>query len=197
MKNVRITAIRQIVYRDLMAKYENPIEHTCSIKEGQSWIAINGQCPEGLCSSAWDTMRPFVESLARGNGNFFDGWMKNPMSALISCNDGFRPFSFYLEVIEELQPSLAAPQRPANKGDLRVQRLVRTLGNVSMPRRELMDRLGLKQGSRRVFIYNYFKPAVELGYVKLLMGHIPNVPEQAYRLTKKGIDFFNELSAKD
>ena len=24
----------------------------------------------------------------------------NPMSAMISCNDGFRPFSFYLEVID-------------------------------------------------------------------------------------------------
>ena len=44
MNKVRITAIRQTEYRDLMAKFENPIEHT--------------------------------------------------------CNDGFRPFSFYLEVIE-------------------------------------------------------------------------------------------------
>ena len=25
---------------------------------------------------------------------------ENPMSAMISCNDGFRPFSFYIEVIE-------------------------------------------------------------------------------------------------
>ena len=29
-----------------------------------------------------------------------DGWMKNPHSAMISCNDGFRPVSFYIEVIE-------------------------------------------------------------------------------------------------
>ena len=27
--------------------------------------------------------------------------MKNPMSAMISCNDGFRPYSFYLEVVNE------------------------------------------------------------------------------------------------
>ncbi len=46
-------------------------------------------------------MRPFVEPLAKNQGNFFDGWMQNPMSAMISCNDGFRPFSFYLEVINE------------------------------------------------------------------------------------------------
>ena len=63
-------------------------------------ISENGECPEGMCPAAWYSMREFVESLARGEGNFYDGWMKNPMSAMISCNDGFRPFSFYIEVIE-------------------------------------------------------------------------------------------------
>ena len=46
------------------------------------------------------TMKEFVEALARGEGNFYDGWMKNPYSAMISCNDGFRPVSFYIETIE-------------------------------------------------------------------------------------------------
>ena len=94
MNKVRITALRQTVYPDLMARYENPIEHTCDIRD------VDGQCPEGMCLAAWTSMREFVESLARGDGNFYDGWMKNPMSAMISCNDGFRPFSFYIEVIE-------------------------------------------------------------------------------------------------
>ena len=35
MNKVRITAIRQTIYPDLMAKYENPIEHTCDVREGQ------------------------------------------------------------------------------------------------------------------------------------------------------------------
>ena len=100
MNKVRITAIRQTVYPDLMAKYENPIEHTCDVSVGQQWISVDGTCPEGMCPSAWASMREFVEALARGEGNFYDGWMQNPMSAMISCNDGFRPFSFYLEVIE-------------------------------------------------------------------------------------------------
>ena len=38
MNKVRITAIRQTVYPDLIAKYENPIEHTCDVREGQQWI---------------------------------------------------------------------------------------------------------------------------------------------------------------
>jgi len=101
MKKVRITAKRQTVYEDLMAKYENPIEHTCDVQEGQQWISENGQQPEGFCPSAWSSMREFVEALARGESNFYDGWMQNPRSAMISCNDGFRPFSFYLEVVED------------------------------------------------------------------------------------------------
>ena len=99
MGKVKITAIRKSEYKDLMEKFENPLINACSVLEGQSWISIDGECPEGLCLSAWESMRPFVESLSRGEGNFFEGWMKNPMSAMISCNDGFRPVSFYIEVI--------------------------------------------------------------------------------------------------
>ncbi len=100
MKQVKITAIRKVQYDDLMKKYENPIEHTCDVFEGQSWISYEGQCPEGLCPEAWKAMHEFVEALARGEGNFYDGWMQNPNSAMISCNDGFRPVSFYIETIK-------------------------------------------------------------------------------------------------
>ena len=99
MNKVRITAVRKTEYPDLMARFENPIEHTCDVLEGQCWISVDGKRPEGLCPSACGSMKEFVEDLANGKGNFFDGWMRNPMSAMISCNDGFRPVSFYLEVI--------------------------------------------------------------------------------------------------
>lgn len=105
MFSVRITALRQTVYTDLMAQYENPIEHACDVHIGQQWISVDAQQPANLCPSAWESMRPFVEYLARGEGNFFDGWMQNPMSAMISCNDGFRPVSFYLEALPCEAPS--------------------------------------------------------------------------------------------
>ena len=101
MKKVKITAIRRTEYPDLMAQYENPIEHSCDTCLGQTWIAVGGRRPEGLCEAAWISMRPFVRALARGEGNFYDGWMKDPMSAMISCNDGFRPVSFYLEALPD------------------------------------------------------------------------------------------------
>ena len=101
MKEVRITALRRTEYPDLMARYENPIEHACDVKEGQVFISREGQRPDGLCAEAWSSMEPFVTTLAQGGGNFFDGWMKNPYSAMISCNDGFRPVSFLLETIDD------------------------------------------------------------------------------------------------
>lgn len=100
MKKVKITAIRRTEYPDLMAQYENPIQHTCDTQTGQVWISVDGQKPEGFCDSAWGSMEYFVKELANGGGNFYDGWMKNPYSAMISCNDGFRPVSLYLEAIE-------------------------------------------------------------------------------------------------
>lgn len=100
MKKCRITVMKMACYKDLMEKYENPIEHACDIKPGQIFICENGLKPDGLCESAWNTMKEFVEELAHGGGNFYDGWMKNEKSAMISCNDGFRPVSFLIEVID-------------------------------------------------------------------------------------------------
>ena len=101
MKKCKIIVMRRAQYDDLMAQYENPIQHACGMKLGQVFIANGWQKPEGMCDSAWETMSPFVMALAHGGENFYDGWMKNPRSAMISCNDGFRPVSFYIEALEE------------------------------------------------------------------------------------------------
>ncbi len=101
MKRCRITVMKIVRHQDLMARYENPIEHACDLWEGQVWITNGWERPEGLCLSAWETMSPFVMALAHGGENFYDGWMKNPRSAMISCNDGFRPVSFLIEALDE------------------------------------------------------------------------------------------------
>lgn len=101
MYTIKITAMRKTEYPDLMERYENPILHTCDIAVGDTFISRNAEKPEGLCESAWGSMEYFVKELAEGRGDFFDGWMKNPLSAMISCNDGFRPISFLIEVIDE------------------------------------------------------------------------------------------------
>ncbi|MBR1968293.1 MAG: TIGR04076 family protein [Clostridia bacterium] len=101
MKKVKITVKRITEHKDLSAEYENPIEHACDMKIGDEFISVDGVKPEGFCDSAWESMEKFVKELANGGGNFFDGWMKNKYSAMISCNDGFRPVSFYLETVND------------------------------------------------------------------------------------------------
>lgn len=100
MKDVKITAVRKVEHKDLIDAYENPIEHACDVQVGDVFVSRGGEMPEGMCKSAWGSVKQFVLELANGGGNFFDGWMKNPHSAMISCNDGFRPVSFYIETIE-------------------------------------------------------------------------------------------------
>jgi len=212
MNKVRITAIRQTVYQDLIDQYENPIEHACTIRQGQQWISIDGKCPDGLCPSAWESMQSFVESLARGKGNFFDGWMKNPMSAMISCNDGFRPFSFYIEVIEEQKPGTSSRQTggvasvekgktqrllPKDRVEARVFKFVLVVGKKVLPRRQIIADLGMRQQSRHTFINNYWRPAWERGLIDLAYPAVPHKPEQAYRLTAKGLELYAQLTCEE
>lgn len=101
MKKCRITVMRITRHEDLMARYENPIEHACPLQEGQIFLANGWEKPESFCQSAWDTLSPFVLALSHGAENFYDGWMKNPRSAMLSCNDGFRTVSFLVEALDE------------------------------------------------------------------------------------------------
>ena len=71
MKQCRITVMRVARYDDLIAQYENPIQHACDM------------------------------ALSHGAEDFYDGWMKNKRSAMLSCNDGFRPVTFLVEALEE------------------------------------------------------------------------------------------------
>lgn len=101
MNKCRITVMQISRYDDLIEKYENPLEHECDMKVGQVFVANGWERPENFCKSAWDSISPFVMTLSHGGENLYDGWMKNPKSAMISCNDGFRPVSFYIEALDE------------------------------------------------------------------------------------------------
>lgn len=101
MKKVKITVMRTARYDDLIEKYENPIPHPCDMREGQTFVANGWERPAGFCDSAWETVSAFVMALSHGGEDLYDGWMKNKRSAMISCNDGFRPVSFLLETLEE------------------------------------------------------------------------------------------------
>jgi len=100
MHKIKITVVKKTLHLDLKNKYENDILHTCDLNEGDAFISEEAKMPKGFCTEAWKSVSEFVFRLANGEVNLFDGWMKNPKSALISCNDGIRPVSFLLEVID-------------------------------------------------------------------------------------------------
>ena len=101
MKKVKITVARKVSHDDLIEKYENPLEHACDVEEGQVFIANGWVKPDDFCDSAWDSISSFVMALSYGAEDIYDRWMKNRKSAMISCNDGFRPVSFLLETLDE------------------------------------------------------------------------------------------------
>lgn len=101
MTKCRITVMKIVRHEDLIARYENPMEHACHMQEGQVFVANGWSKPEGFCDSAWQSVSPFVMALAHGAQDLYDGWMRNKRSAMISCNDGFRPVSFLVEALDE------------------------------------------------------------------------------------------------
>lgn len=98
---IKIEVLKITEYKDLIKKYENILEMPCNLKVGDTFYIDSLVKPTNFCESAWETLKPFLNSLLNNKGNFYDGWMKNPMSAMISCNDGFRPVTFYIELIND------------------------------------------------------------------------------------------------
>lgn len=94
---ISITVMRIARYDDLIAMYELPQKAPCDMREGRVF-ETDGTMPEGFCKSAWETLCPFVEGLLEGKSKFYGDWMKDEHSAMISCNDGFRPVTFLVEV---------------------------------------------------------------------------------------------------
>lgn len=98
MYKVKITVLKRHIHKDLIDQYEN--EGSCEMKLNDVFISIDGKKPDGFCNNAWRSVGPYVLRLANGEDNFFNGWMKNKKSAMVSCDDGFRPVTFYVEVVE-------------------------------------------------------------------------------------------------
>ena len=82
------------------------------------------------------------------------------------------------------------------KTDDRVTCLVLVIGSDIFPRRELIAALGLQQSARRNFRDNYLKPATAKGLVIMQYPEVPSRPEQAYKLTAKGLEMLEKLNSE-
>ena len=109
-----------------------------------------------------------------------------------------------MEEAYEIGKRLSAPatkempaiSQPTIRVDVRVQKMVLVLGRKILPRRQIIADLGLQQRSRPCFINNYLKPTLNQGYIEFAYPNSPHKPEQAYKLTDKGLNLYKQLTHK-
>ena len=102
--DVRITVLRRFKPEEVFA--EPPVKANmkaaCSIfRDGQVFNVegkrmVEYRMPEGFCPWAWDTLFPWVMSLAI-RADFSTFYPDNPEAAILSCVDGVRPVIFKVE----------------------------------------------------------------------------------------------------
>lgn len=101
MKKTKITVMKVTFNDELAKEYANPELGLCEMhKPGQVFYSNGWQKPKGLCDNAWKSMLEYVMTLSHGGKNFYDGWLKDEHSAMVACNDGFRPVIFKIEATD-------------------------------------------------------------------------------------------------
>ena len=100
MGTCRITVAKICIHKDLIEKYELPQTDACFMKENDIFYSHSGEKPDGFCDVAWNILKPYIDRLENGETTIYGDWMKNPSSVMISCDDGFRPVSFYVKKIK-------------------------------------------------------------------------------------------------
>lgn len=102
MKKCKITVVGSTMFNDLVEKYAAPGLGLCHLHQpGQVFYSNGWQKPQGLCDNAWKSMMEYVMTLSHGGTDFYDGWMRDKSTAVICCNDGFRPVSFLIEATDQ------------------------------------------------------------------------------------------------
>lgn len=132
-----------------------------------------------------------------GHGVFNHTTFRSDSQAMQACHICLDMTTGKLSEITKPATDKPTAQKGLKKDvDDRVGKLVLVIGKKVLPRRELLADLGLKQKSRRNFIYNYLKPAWNLGLIDFAYPAHPNLPEQAYRLTAKGLELYAQLTGE-
>ncbi len=108
MKQVKITVLKTTFDEDLAREYGAEGLTACPIQQAGQVFYADFAKPEGLCDEAWKAIYQYVFALAHGAGEglfYYGDWIRQPGTAICSCNDGLRPVIFKLEATD-LDPVL-------------------------------------------------------------------------------------------
>lgn len=54
-----------------------------------------------FCTCFWDVIKIKIYSTLQGGNMYWKGWMKDSNQLLLSCDDGARPVTLLLEIVED------------------------------------------------------------------------------------------------
>lgn len=94
------------------------------------------------------------------------------------------------------QTNVSSADKGLARIDVRIEKMVLVIGLQTLPRRQIVADLRLRQKSRACFINNYLRPTCEQGYIEFAFPNSPHKPEQKYRLTAKGLELYKKLTSK-
>lgn len=103
MAKVRITVLKTDYDDALSKEYGDNVNGSCSLlKPGQVIECERHYQPEGFGGEAWKCIQHYVYALYHGATEpFGKGWMKNGNVAIATYNDGLRPVTFKIELVED------------------------------------------------------------------------------------------------
>lgn len=103
MNQCRITVLRRTFQEDIAKQYAVESLGFCQRHhEGQVFYTDHKK-PEGFCDEAWKAIYQYVFALAHGrveDGFYYQNWIRQPGTAICSCNDGLRPVIFLIEATD-------------------------------------------------------------------------------------------------
>jgi len=102
-RKVRITVLKTDFNAEFAAKYgvANMASGCPQFKVGDIVECERHRQPKSFCGEAWKCIQHYVYALYYGGTiPFGKDWMREPGICIATCNDGLRPVTFKLEVIE-------------------------------------------------------------------------------------------------
>lgn len=102
MRDIAITVLQSGLNEALCQRYASPDIKPCPFHTvGQRMIAKGGKRPPEMCGGAWACCEKYAFALSHGLDRFqFQNWLREDKLCVLSCNDGLRPVTFLLEVME-------------------------------------------------------------------------------------------------
>lgn len=102
MRDLKITVLKVGFEEDLCKKYGDSKIVPCPVHEvGQEMMVIDGKKPAEMCGGAWGSFEKYIFAMTHGLDHFtFPEWLGKDKVCINTCNDGLRPVTFKIEVVE-------------------------------------------------------------------------------------------------